>query len=90
VVASTNGIAGIVAPDGSGVERAAQRRQVVLERSVTLVDRRTPATVLGRWPELLLSAMAVVALLASVRLRRRRPSPPAAARPAAAPAGART
>ena len=90
VVASTNGISGIVAPDGSVVERAAQRRQVVLERSVTLVDRRTPATVLGRWPELLLSAMAVVALLASVRLRRRRTSPPAAARPAAAPAGART
>lgn len=90
VVASTNGISGIVAPDGSVVERAAQRRQVVLDRSVTLVDRRTPATVLGRWPELALSALALVALLASVRLRRRRTSSPAAPRSAAAPAGAAT
>ena len=90
VVASTNGISGIVAPDGSVVERAAQRRQVVLERSVALIDRRTPATVLGRWPELVLSALAVVALLASARLRRRRPTAPVTARPAAAPAGAAT
>lgn len=88
VVASTNGISGIVAPDGSVVERAAQRRQEVLERSVTLVDRRTPATVLGRWPELVLSALALVALLASVRLRRRRDTPAVPERPATAPAGA--
>jgi apolipoprotein N-acyltransferase len=91
VVASTNGISGIVAPDGSVVERAAQREQVVLERSVALVDRRTPATVLGRWPELALSGLALVALLASVRLgRRRRSTPPVATRPAAEPAGVAT
>ena len=48
VVASTNGISGIVAPDGSVVERAPQRRQVVLERSVRLLDGSTPAVVAGR------------------------------------------
>jgi apolipoprotein N-acyltransferase len=63
---------------------------VVLERSVALLDRRTPATVLGRWPELALSALALVALLASGRLRRRRPAAAAVDRPAAAPAGAAT
>ena len=73
VVASTNGISGIVAPDGSVVARAPQRRQVVLERSVALVHRRTPATVLGPWPEVVLSAISVISLLAvaGVGYRRR-------------------
>jgi apolipoprotein N-acyltransferase len=74
VVASTNGISGIVAPDGSVVERAPQRRQVVLEQSVALLHRRTPATVLGPWPELVLAGLAVVAVAAAPLLRRRRPS----------------
>ena len=53
VVASTNGISGIVAPDGHVVERApSQRRQVVLEQSVAWCTARTPAIVLGPWPEL--------------------------------------
>ena len=43
VVASTNGISGIVAPDGHVVVRAPQRRQVVLERQVELIHGRTPA-----------------------------------------------
>ena len=75
VVASTNGISGIVAADGSVVERAPQREQVVLQAPVTLVDRDTPATILGRWPELAMSALAVLAVLASLlpgRSRRRR------------------
>ena len=37
VVASTNGISGIVAPDGHVVAQAPQRRQVVLERQVELI-----------------------------------------------------
>ena len=73
VVASTNGISGIVAPDGHVVQRAPQKRQAVLEQSVHLIHRRTPADVLGRWPDLLLSGLAVLAALAgSTPLRRRR------------------
>jgi apolipoprotein N-acyltransferase len=72
VVASTNGISGIVAPDGSVVARAPQRRQVVLERSVALVHRRTPATVLGPWPEVVLSAISVISLLAAAGVGYRR------------------
>ena len=73
VVASTNGISGIVAADGRVVERAPQRRQAVLEQSLTLVNRRTPATVMGPWPELTLCALSVITVLvARSRLRHRR------------------
>jgi apolipoprotein N-acyltransferase len=82
VVASTNGISGVVAPDGHVVARAPERRQVVLDQDVTLVSRRTPATVLGQWPETALSALAVLALLVALvarvtRRRRARRTPPA-------------
>jgi apolipoprotein N-acyltransferase len=72
VVASTNGISGIVAPDGSVVQRAPERRQVVLESSIALITRQTPATVLGAWPERVLSASALIALLVGVALGYRR------------------
>jgi apolipoprotein N-acyltransferase len=76
VVASTNGISGIVAPDGAVVARAPERRQVVLDREITLVSRQTPATQLGRWPELVLSGLSVLALLVALALGRRRRSRP--------------
>jgi apolipoprotein N-acyltransferase len=66
VVASTNGISGIVAPDGHVVAQAPQRRQVVLEQRVALLHRLTPAVRLGAWPELILSALAVLALALSL------------------------
>ncbi len=73
VVASTNGISGVIAPDGSVLQRAPQRRQVVLEQTVGLISRRTPATVLGPWPEVALSLAAVGAvLLAAAGARRPR------------------
>ncbi len=72
VVASTNGISGIVAPDGRVVARAPQRRAAVLEQSVVLIHRRTPATVLGPWPELVLSGIAVIAVLLVAPLGRGR------------------
>jgi apolipoprotein N-acyltransferase len=84
VVASTNGISGVVAPDGSVVERAPQRTRAVLEHEVTLVSRRTPAVVLGAWPEVVVSGIAVIAVLAGLALGYRR-----RARPGAVPAGDR-
>ena len=75
VVASTNGISGVVAPDGSVVERAPSREQVVLERPVTLIHSRTPATVLGPWPELALAAISVISVIAGLLVGyRRRPA----------------
>jgi apolipoprotein N-acyltransferase len=76
VVASTNGISGIVAPDGHVVAVAPSRRQVVLEHAVTLVERRTPATVLGAWPERALAAVSLISVLAALLVGyRRRPTP---------------
>ncbi|HYO39318.1 MAG TPA: apolipoprotein N-acyltransferase [Nocardioidaceae bacterium] len=72
VVASTNGISGIVAPDGDVVARAPERRQAVLESSIALITRQTPATVLGPWPERALSAAAVLSLLVGVSVGYRR------------------
>jgi apolipoprotein N-acyltransferase len=72
VVASTNGISGIVAPDGHVVVQAPQRRQVVLERQVELIHGRTPAIVLGPWPEIALSAVSVLSVLAALAFGYRR------------------
>jgi apolipoprotein N-acyltransferase len=75
VVASTNGISGIVAPDGHVVVRAPSRRQVVLEQSVHLIHRKTPATVLGPWPEYGFTVISLSAVLIALLVGyRRRPA----------------
>jgi apolipoprotein N-acyltransferase len=88
VIASTNGISGIVAPDGRVVARAPQRRQVVLDRSIALIHRRTPADVLGPWPEVAGSAAGVLAVLAALGTGYRRRARPGAR--LARPEGRRT
>jgi apolipoprotein N-acyltransferase len=76
VVASTNGISGVIAPDGHVVARAPERRQVVLDRTISLISRTTPASDLGPWPERGLSAVSVLSVLAGCALgyRRRKPA----------------
>ncbi|MEP7090610.1 MAG: apolipoprotein N-acyltransferase [Nocardioidaceae bacterium] len=76
VVASTNGISGIVAPDGHVVERAPQRRAAVLERSVALLTERTPAVVLGPWPEAAVAGIAVLSVFVGIGVGYRRRSRP--------------
>jgi apolipoprotein N-acyltransferase len=79
VVASTNGISGIVAPDGRVVQRAPSQERAVLEQDIQLVTGHTPATVLGPWPERALVAVSVISLLAAlvVGYRRRATTPTA-------------
>jgi apolipoprotein N-acyltransferase len=77
VIASTNGISGVVAPDGHVVQRAPEQRRVVLEQDVRLVAGRTPAIVLGPWPERTLAAVSVISTLAALLVGyRRRPTSP--------------
>lgn len=93
VVVATNGVSGIIAPDGSVVDRAPVKETAVLERVVPLRDVLTPAMRFSRWWELgllLVAAGAVSATIAQDRRTRRsaRPAPPAAtadAAPAPAP-----
>ncbi len=49
VVASTNGISGIIGPDGAVVARAGVREQAVLVERVDLITTDTPAVRLAPW-----------------------------------------
>ena len=62
-VASTNGVSGVIAPDGRVVASAAPRTQQVLVEQVGLVDGITPAVRLGAWPGRFLIALTAVGLL---------------------------
>jgi apolipoprotein N-acyltransferase len=74
VVASTNGISGIIAPDGQVVERAPVRAAAVLEHRVPLLSRTTPAVRFGAWVEHGMVAAAAVAALVGIGVGyRRRP-----------------
>jgi apolipoprotein N-acyltransferase len=84
VVVATNGVSGIVAPDGSVVERAPVRETVVLEADVPLLSHLTVGVRVARWVEAALVAVALGALVAAaVRSRRsRRDAGPGGASPA--------
>jgi apolipoprotein N-acyltransferase len=71
VVAATNGISGIIAPDGSVVVQTDQRTRAVLDEQVTLADGITWGVRLGFWVEALIS-LAALALLVRAYLGRRR------------------
>jgi apolipoprotein N-acyltransferase len=67
VVAATSGVSAVIAPDGrlQHVTRLFSRDVTV--QQVTLRDDRTVATRVGAWPELLLSLLALGALVQGVR-----------------------
>jgi apolipoprotein N-acyltransferase len=71
-VVATNGVSGIVAPDGSVVSRAPTREAVVLEEDVPLRTVITLGVRLGRWVELALVMVALAGLAWTVVLERRR------------------
>ena len=84
VVASTNGISGVVAPDGSVVASTPRRTQDVLVARVALDGTLTPGVALGPWTGRLCAALTVLGLLLAGRsgglpyARSRRRSAPAA------------
>ena len=72
-VASTNGLSGVVAPDGRVVASADPQTTSVLVEEVALMSGLTPAVWLGPWPERLLTLLAGVGLaLGAVAYRRER------------------
>ena len=72
MVAATNGVSGIIAPDGTVLERADTRTRAVLEHRVTLADTVTPAVRLGPWPGYFSVGLTALALLLVVLPYRRR------------------
>ena len=71
VVASTSGISGVIAPDGSVVARAPEFEPAVTVEAVPARTDLTLATRMGAWPELVISLVGVVALGAAVSSARR-------------------
>jgi apolipoprotein N-acyltransferase len=76
VVASTNGLTGVIAPDGHVIAEARPRTTSVLDEQVGLVDAVTPAVRLGQWPGRGLAGVTVLELLLATLARRRRRSVP--------------
>jgi apolipoprotein N-acyltransferase len=72
-VASTDGISGFAAPDGSVLASSAPATRAVLVRRVALHSGLTPGIRYGPWIERLMVAVAVAAALAAARSSRRRP-----------------
>lgn len=66
VVASTNGISGVIAPDGRVVATAEPRTQAALVEQVGLDSSITPAVRLGAWPGRVLIALTAVGLLVTL------------------------
>jgi apolipoprotein N-acyltransferase len=74
-VSSTNGVTGVIAPDGETVEVAQPRTQDVLLADVTLIDDLTPATRIGPWSARLAALLTALGLLLALGTRRRLPRP---------------
>jgi apolipoprotein N-acyltransferase len=73
VVAATNGITGVIAPDGTVVASAEPRTTAVLLERVGLSTELTPATRLGVWPSRVLGGLSLLAVvLGGIAYRRQR------------------
>jgi apolipoprotein N-acyltransferase len=66
LVAATSGVSAVIAPDGTVLDQSAVFRRDLLVQRVPLRSASTLATRLGVLPELLLSALAAVALLTAL------------------------
>ncbi len=71
-VAAINGVSGIIAPDGTLIERAGVRTQSVLSADVGLVDEVTPGVRVGPWPGRVCVALAMLGVAWSMLTYRRR------------------
>jgi apolipoprotein N-acyltransferase len=71
LVAATNGVSGVIAPDGTVLDRADPRTQAVLVRQVGLSTSITPAVRIGPWLDRACMAATLLALLLGVLPYRR-------------------
>jgi apolipoprotein N-acyltransferase len=72
LIAATNGVSGIVAPDGTVLDQARPKTQAVLTGDVGLSTAITPAVWLGPWVGRACAGVAVVALCLGLLPYRRR------------------
>ncbi|MFF0343065.1 apolipoprotein N-acyltransferase [Kribbella sp. NPDC004875] len=81
LIASTSGISGVIRPDGTVEHKSAQFVSDVYVATVPVRDGRTLATILGGWPQWILTGLGllgvVLALIDRRRSRSKDTSPPA-------------
>ena len=65
VVASTTGVSAIIAPDGRLIASSGTWQRALLEARVPLLTGRTLAERVGGWPEYVITALTVLALIAA-------------------------
>jgi apolipoprotein N-acyltransferase len=79
LVASTTGISGVIAPDGSVEHKSGQFVSDVYVTQVQVRDGRSLATVLGPWPQWILALLGVSGAVIALARRRKLSAVPAAA-----------
>jgi apolipoprotein N-acyltransferase len=73
LIAATSGISAVIAPDGRVVEQSGELKPALLVHRIPLRDSRTIADRVGEWPEAVLCAIALGAVvLVCLRARRHR------------------
>ncbi|MET9273177.1 apolipoprotein N-acyltransferase [Kribbella sp. NPDC003557] len=90
LIASTSGISGVIRPDGTVEHKSAQFVPDVYVATVPVRDGHTLATILGGWPQWILTGLGLLGLVLALLDRRRRSAgdsttPPPAAGPARSP-----
>jgi apolipoprotein N-acyltransferase len=76
VVAATSGVSAMISPNGTVIARTSVFHPAILDRRLPLRDPLTLADRVGAWPEWVLSAAGLIALIAAARRRRTDGSPP--------------
>lgn len=74
LVASTNGISGVIHPNGSVEHKSAQSVRDVYVATVPVRDGDTLATVLGPWPQWILAGIGLLGVVPALAGRRRNDS----------------
>ncbi|MFB9314691.1 apolipoprotein N-acyltransferase [Nocardioides plantarum] len=74
VVAATNGVSGVIAPDGSVVERTQRRTQDVVVQTVDLKSGRTPGLAVGEVLRAGTPVVTVLGVLCGIIVGRRKPT----------------
>ena len=68
VVAATSGVSALIAPNGHVLQRSRVFTPAVLEAALPLRDPQTVADRLGAWPERVIAALGLLALLTAIAL----------------------
>ena len=85
LIASTSGISGVIRPDGTVEHKSSQFVPDVYVASVPVRDGKTLATMVGGWPQWILTGLGIIGVVLALLARRNRKDPDPDTPPAATP-----